>query len=200
MSPVVDEDNGHLDAETSPVGDSVLDIDRFPVKRHTILSDIILSACLSICVAIGHGDSMNESRWLRYAPYALLATAVFAFMHVADELAGNWDAGAAGQPMGDPTVAAISVGVFTLVGMGALWLILTDRPWGYVLAGLFGIMFLVTGASHFVNTADMTTFRWIVVVLEVAAAALLVVLSLAGVRVYRPWRSGRVAGSKPRAQ
>ncbi len=131
---------------------------------------------------------MNETGWVRYTPYALVGAAVFAFMHVGDELAGAWDAGAPGQSLGDPTVASIAMGVFALVGMWALWWILTDRPWGYLLAGLFGIQFLVTGGMHFVDTADMTAFRWLVVILEVGFAAALLLLSLNGLRVSKPWR------------
>lgn len=132
---------------------------------------------------------MNESGWLGYTPHALVATTMFAFMHIADELAGNWDAGAAGGPMGTPTTAAISLGVLTLVGMGALWWLLTDRAWGYGLAAVFGLFFLLTGGSHFVNTADMTTFRWIVVLLEVIGAASLFLLGIHGLRRHKPWRS-----------
>lgn len=137
---------------------------------------------------------MTQTRWTRYAPYALVGAAVFAFMHVADEMVGAWDAGAAGQPLGDPTSASISMGVFTVVGMGALWWMVTDRAWGYLLALLFGLQFTVTGGMHFLNPADMTTFRWIVVILEVGFAAALVLLSLNGLRVFKPWaRSGRTA-------
>lgn len=136
---------------------------------------------------------MTRFEWTRYTPHALVATAVFAFMHVADEMAGSWDAGAAGQPMGDPTSASISMGIFTLVGMGALWLILADRPWGYVLAGLFGLMFLITGGMHFLNTGEMTAFRWIVVVLEVASATTVLGLSLVAINLYKPWRGRRAS-------
>lgn len=137
---------------------------------------------------------MAQTRWMRYTPYAIVGTAVFAFMHVADEMAGAWDAGAAGQPMGDPTSASIAMGVFTLVGMGALWWILTDRTWAYILALLFGLQFTITGGMHFVNPADMTSFRWVVVILEVGFAVVLVLLSLNGLRIHKPWsRSKRAA-------
>lgn len=136
---------------------------------------------------------MTESGWMRYTPHVLVVTAVFAFMHVADEMAGNWDAGAAGGPMGDPTMASISLGLFTLVGMGALWLLLTDRSWGYGLAVVFGLFFLLTGGNHFVNTADMTTFRWVVVVLEVVAAAILLVQGVNGLRIRPPWKGSTPA-------
>lgn len=116
-------------------------------------------------------------------------------MHVGDELAGAWDAGAAGQPLGDPTTASIAMGVFVLVGMGALWWLLTDRPWGYLLAGLFALQFLVTGGMHFVNTADMTAFRWVVVILEVGFAAALLLLSLNGLRVSKPWRQTKASSA-----
>lgn len=131
-----------------------------------------------------------SNEWTKYTPYAVVGSAVFGLMHVADEMAGSWDAGAAGGPVADPTQAAIFMGVFVLVGMGALWWILTDRNWGYALAGLFGLFFLLTGATHFFNTADMTPFRWAVVVLEVVAAALTVVLGVNGLRVHKPWQSG----------
>lgn len=138
---------------------------------------------------------MPQTRWTRYTPFALVGAAVFAFMHVGDELAGAWDAGAAGQPLGDPTTASIAMGVFVLVGMGALWWLLTDRPWGYLLAGLFALQFLVTGGMHFVNTADMTAFRWVVVILEVGFAASLLLLSLNGLRVSKPWRQTKASSA-----
>lgn len=139
--------------------------------------------------------AMQETGITRYTPYVLVATAVFAFMHVADELSGNWDAGAPGQALGDPTTASVMVGAMILVGMWALWWILTDRSWGYVLALLFGLQFLLTGGMHFIDTADMTTFRWAVVVLEVASALVLVVLSANGLVTSKPWRRQDAAGA-----
>ncbi|MDX1744880.1 MAG: hypothetical protein R3324_02985 [Halobacteriales archaeon] len=132
---------------------------------------------------------MNETGWMRYTPHVLVVTAVFAFMHIADEMAGNWDAGAAGGPMSTPTMASISLGVFTLVGMGTLWWLLTDRSWGYAMAALFGLFFLLTGGSHLVNTANMTPFRWGVVIPEVAGAAILVIQGVNGIRRNKPWKS-----------
>lgn len=150
---------------------------------------------MSKSVRTAEENKETNTEWIRYTPYALVGAAVFAFMHVADEMAGSWDAGAAGAPMGDPTIASISMGVFTLVGMGALWWILTDRPWGYLFAALFGLQFMLTGGMHFVNPADMTTFRWIVVILEVGFAAAVLILSVNSLRVYRPWRSREAAAA-----
>lgn len=134
---------------------------------------------------------MTETGSLRYVPVALVGAMVFAFMHMADEMAGNWDAGGPGGPMSDPTLASISTGVILLVSVTGLMLILKDRHWGYLLALLFGLWALLTGGSHFVNTADMTTFRWAVVVLEVAFAAGLLVLSASAVWTNKPWQRGR---------
>lgn len=131
---------------------------------------------------------MARTGWTRYTPHALVGAAVFGFMHVADELAGNWDAGAPGRSLGDPTTAAIALGVMTLVGLVGLWWIVTDRGWGYVLAGLLGLQLFLTGGTHFFNTADMTGFRWVVVVLEVVFAAIVVILSANGLRVTKPWQ------------
>lgn len=133
---------------------------------------------------------METTGITRYTPYALVATAVFAFMHVADELAGNWDAAAAGQPLGDPTTASVALGVFTFLGLWALWWLVTDRAWGYALAFLFGLLFLVTGGMHFLDPTGMTAFRWAVVVLEVASALALVVLSANGLVTQKPWNRG----------
>lgn len=136
---------------------------------------------------------MSQTSIQQFAPFALVATVVFGFMHVADELAGNWDAGAPGQSLGDPTGASIAVGVILLVSMWALWWILTGRPWGYALAILVGLQFFLTGGMHFLDPANMTTFRWAVVILEVAAAAALIVLAASAFVQRKPWRRGRPA-------
>lgn len=120
---------------------------------------------------------------------------VFAFMHMADEMAGNWDAGGPGGPMADPTLASIGTGVILLVSLAGLVLLLQGRQWGYLLALLFGIWALLTGGSHFVNTADMTPFRWAVVVLEVAFAAAVVGLSASALWARKPWRRRRSTGT-----
>lgn len=135
---------------------------------------------------------MSNGDWSRYTPYALIGAIVFAFMHMADEMAGSWDAGAPGGVMADPTMAAVGVGVILLVSLAGLVAMLTDRTWGYGLAILFGVWALLTGGSHFVNTADMTTFRWAVVALEVGFAAAVLVLATNGLWTRKPWR-GRTA-------
>lgn len=138
---------------------------------------------------------MTTNSWRRYTPYALAGAMVFSFMHMADEMAGNWDAGGPGGPMADPTMASISIGVILLVSVAGLVLILQDRQWGYLLALLFGVFALLTGGSHFVNTADMTPFRWAVVGLEVTFAAVVVGLSVSAMWAGKPWRRSRSAGA-----
>lgn len=128
---------------------------------------------------------MADSGWGRYTPHALVATVVFEFMHVADELAGSW---APFTPMNDPMVATLSMGVFTLVPMGALWLLLTDRPWGYGLAALFGLFFLLAEVWHTLDPANMTTFRWGVVLLAQLSAVGVLLTAAAGLRAHRPWQ------------
>lgn len=135
---------------------------------------------------------MSETGWSRYTPIAFVGAIVFAFMHMADEMVGRWDAGAAGGPMSDPTMAAVAVGVILLIALAGLVMILTDRPWGYGLVVLFGIWAVLTGGSHFVNTADMTTFRWAVVVLEVSFAAAAAGLAANAMWTTRPWRGRRI--------
>lgn len=44
----------------------------------------------SFTIALALGATMVETGRARYTPHALVATMVFEFMHVADELAGNW--------------------------------------------------------------------------------------------------------------
>lgn len=79
--------------------------------------------------------------------------------------------------------------------MGALWWLLTDRKWDYGLAAAFGLSFLLTGGSNFVNPAEMTTFRWVVVLLEVAGASILILLGANGIRLHKPWRSTNTTAS-----
>lgn len=134
---------------------------------------------------------MSEAGVGRYTPHAVVGAVVFAFMHMADEMAGSWDAGAPGGPMADPTMASIGTGVILLVTLTGLVAVLQGRTWGYALVLLFGVWALLTGGSHFVNTANMTTFRWAVVVLEVAFAAAVVVLSANVMWTTKPWRGRR---------
>ena len=118
---------------------------------------------------------MANAEWTRYAPFALVATVVFEFMHIADELAGDW---APFGPIHHPTVAAFMMGLFTLVAMWSLWWILPSRPWGYGLAGLFSLFFLVAETWHYVDPAHMTIFRWSVVVLAQVSAVVVLALSI----------------------
>jgi hypothetical protein len=90
-------------------------------------------------------------------PDALVATVVFEFMHIADELAGNW---APFTPFNDPPVATVGMGVFTAVALAALWGVLTERRWGYGLAAAFGGFFLVVECWHYFDPSNMTLPRW----------------------------------------
>lgn len=132
---------------------------------------------------------MANTEWEAYTPYALVGAMVFGFMHVADELAGNWDAGAPGQSLGDPTTASIALGGMTLVGMVGLWWIVTDRGWGYLFAGVLGLQLFITGGAHVLDPAQMTEFRWGIVILEVVFAGLVLVLAAYGLLVDKPWSS-----------
>lgn len=128
---------------------------------------------------------MVETGWVRYTPYAFVAAVVFEFMHIADELAGDW---APFRPMNIPIVATISMGIFTLVAMWALWWVVKNRPWGYGLAALFGLFFLLAEIWHLVDPANMTVFRWSIVFLAQASAAIVVILGVKKIRVYKPWQ------------
>jgi hypothetical protein len=121
-----------------------------------------------------------KKEWVNYAPYFFVAAVVFEFMHIADELAGNW---APFGPIHNPTVAAFMVGAFTLVAMCSLWWILPRQPWGYGLAALFGLFFLIAEMWHYVDPAHMTPFRWSIVILAQASAAIVVILSVQGLRM-----------------
>jgi hypothetical protein len=134
---------------------------------------------------------MSETGWARYTPHALVATVVFEFMHIADELAGNW---APFTPINEPTIAAISMGIFTFFGLWGLWWSLEERPWGYGLAALFGLFFGVAELWHLVDDSNMTLFRWIVVLLAQACAAVVIVLGTSGLWRHKPWRGSRAAG------
>lgn len=128
---------------------------------------------------------MVNAGWTRYTPHALVAAVVFEFMHIADELAGSW---APFRPMNEPMVATFSMGVFTLVGMLALWRTLTGRAWGYGLAALFGLFFLLAEIWHLLDPANMTVFRWVVVVLAQVSGAAVLILGTIGLRERKPWQ------------
>ena len=127
---------------------------------------------------------MTDTGVLRYTPYALVATAVFEFMHIADELAGNW---APFRPFNDPMIATMGMGVFTLLAMWSLWWSLEERPWGYGIAVLFGLFFLLAEMWHVFDSSNMTAFRWVVVLLAQLSALVVVVLGAHGLRIHRPW-------------
>lgn len=102
---------------------------------------------------------MVSMKWTAFLAHALVVTTVFEFMHIADELAGNW---APFQPFNDPAVATVGMGIFTLVAMAGLWGAVNDRRWGIGLAGLFGIFFAVVECWHLVDPSNMTVLRWAV--------------------------------------
>jgi hypothetical protein len=95
----------------------------------------------------------------RYTPHVLVSTVVFEFMHITDEVAGNW---APFEPFNDPLVATIGMGVFTLVALTGLWGVVADRQEGYALAAGFGLFFLIVECWHYFDPANMTVPRWIV--------------------------------------
>lgn len=109
----------------------------------------------------------------RYTPHALVATVVFEFMHIADELAGNW---APFTPFNEPLVATIGMGIFTLVALAGLWGVVADHRLGYALAAGFGLFFLVVECWHYVDPANMTVPRWIVLWLAQGSGAIVGVL------------------------
>lgn len=139
----------------------------------------------SFTIALALGVTMVETGRARYTPHALVATMVFEFMHVADELAGNW---APFDPINVPSVATVSMGIFTLVGAWGLWWVSTDRPWGYGLAAAFGLFFLIAETWHLVDPANMTPVRWGVVLLAQFFGAAVVALGVTGLRAHEPWR------------
>lgn len=130
---------------------------------------------------------MSEIGYIRFTPHALVGTVVFEFMHIGDEFAGNW---APFTPILDPTVASISLGIFVLVPLIALWMILTEQHWGYALSGAYGLFFFVVEFWHYFDPAHMGPFRWAVVVLAQLFALTCFVLSVRALQIYRPWRSG----------
>ena len=134
---------------------------------------------------------MSELGWERYTPHALVATIVFEYMHIADELAGNW---APFEPFNDPMVATFMMGGFTFFALWALWWVLRDNPWGYGLAALFGLFFLLAEMWHWVAPVPMTTFQWSIVILAQASAATVVILGTIGLRKHRPWTSASTDG------
>jgi hypothetical protein len=120
---------------------------------------------------------MPDSWQTRYTSHALVSTVVFEFMHIADELAGNW---APFTPFNEPPVAAVGMGLFTLVALAALWGVLTDRRWGFGLAAAFGGFFLVVECWHYVDPSNMTLARWAVLWLMQASGATVVYLGGTG--------------------
>ena len=115
----------------------------------------------------------------RYTPHALVSTVVFEFMHIADELAGNW---APFEPFNEPLVATVGMGVFTLVALAGLWGVAVDRRMGYAHAAGFGLFFLVVECWHYFDPANMTTVRWAVLWLAQGSEALAFALGAIGVR------------------
>lgn len=126
---------------------------------------------------------MVETGRARYTPHALVSTVVFEFMHIADELAGNW---APFRPFNEPLVATVGMGIFTFVALAALWGVLTDRRWGYGLAAFFGLFFLVVECWHYFDPANMTVPRWIVLLLAQGSGATVLVLAISRVRGEAP--------------
>lgn len=128
---------------------------------------------------------MTELGIIRYAPHALVATVVFEFMHIGDEFAGNW---APFTPILEPTVASISLGIFTLWAVAGLWLVLTENPWGYVLTGSFGLFFFIVEMWHLFDPANMTMFRWAVVWLAQLSGLICFLISMKALLTFRPWQ------------
>lgn len=122
---------------------------------------------------------MVEPRWERYTPHALTAAVVFEFMHIADELAGNW---APFQPFNDPMVATFGMGIFTLWALGSLWGVNADRRLGFALAAAFGLFFLIVESWHYFDPANMTPFRWLILLLAQASEAGVFVVGTLGFR------------------
>lgn len=122
---------------------------------------------------------MPEAGWGGYTPHALTAAVVFEFMHIADELAGNW---APFQPFNDPMVATIGLGIFTLWVLVAMWGVALGRPRGYALAAAFGLFFLVVECWHYFDPANMTAIRWLVLLLAQASEAAVLVIGASVLR------------------
>lgn len=116
---------------------------------------------------------MIDSTWTEYTPHALTAAVVFEFMHIADELAGNW---APFQPFNDPLVATFGLGIFTLWALGAMRGVTSRRRLGYGLALAFGLFFVVVECWHYFDPSNMTPFRWLVLLLAQASEATLALL------------------------
>ncbi len=126
---------------------------------------------------------MVATRRARYTPHALVSTVVFEFMHIADELAGNW---APFTPFNEPLVATVGMGLFTSIALAGLWGVLTDRQWGYGLAALFGFLFLIVECWHYFDPANMNIPRWIVLWLAQGSGAVVGVLSVTHLRSNAP--------------
>lgn len=122
---------------------------------------------------------MVGSGWASYTPHALTAAVVFEFMHIADELAGNW---APFQPFNDPLVATFGMGIFTLWAIGSMWGVHTDRWVGYALAAAFGLFFVIVECWHYFDPANMTALRWLILLLAQAFEATVFVVGAFGVR------------------
>lgn len=113
-------------------------------------------------------DIMVGSGWEGYSQHALTAAVVFEFMHIADELAGNW---APFQPFNDPMVATFGLGIFTLWAIAAMWGVTSGRTLGYALAAAFGLFFLVVECWHYFDPSNMTPFRWLILLFAQASEA-----------------------------
>lgn len=128
---------------------------------------------------------MNDQGLIRYVPHTLIAATVFEFMHIGDELAGNW---APVTLILEPSIAAVSLGLFVVVPLLALWMITSDRHWGYAISAAYSLFFFVTELWHVFDPAHMTAFRWAVVLFAQLFFLLCFLLSVRALQQYRPWR------------
>lgn len=129
----------------------------------------------------------------RTARWSITATLVFGYMHILDELYGNWDFGGT---IASGTQAAIQ-GILPLVlGLWALTWILQEKEWGHAPGLLLGVFMTYAGSSHFVgDTPAMTGFQTAVVALLVVSAVSTVVACGKALWEDRPWSGGAAASS-----